>query len=266
MSKKDDIRQAVIKKYSEIVNQNQECGCSPSSSCCGSSGVSIEDQTAKLGYSPAEVGSVPQGANLGLGCGNPQAIAGLQPGEVVLDLGAGGGLDCFLAARQVGESGKVIGVDMTAEMVARAREHAEREGFKNIEFRLGEIEHLPVGDASVDVIISNCVVNLTSDKEQVYREAFRVLRPGGRLAILDTVRIGDFPKELRDDPDLYCSCITGAAGVGEIEGMLAAAGFEGIAVRIRPESREFIKNWSPDSGAENMVASAEIQAVKPKGK
>jgi SAM-dependent methyltransferase len=200
---------------------------------------------------------------MGLGCGNPGAIAALKPGEVVLDLGAGGGFDCFLAAEKVGKTGRVIGVDMTPEMVARARENAAREGFANVEFRLGEIEHLPAADNSMDAIISNCVVNLSPDKPQVYRDAFRVLKPGGRLALSDTVRLKDFPDTWKDNPALLCSCVTGSASPAEIEAMLKAAGFTQIEVRIKSESSEAIKDWAPGSGVEQFVASADIMARKP---
>jgi len=217
-----------------------------------------------MGYSDAEVAQVPEGANLGLGCGNPQAIAALQPGETVLDLGAGAGFDCFLAARQVGESGAVIGVDMTPEMVDRAREHAAKAGARNVEFRLGEIERLPVADASVDVILSNCVINLSSDKRAVYGEAFRVLRPGGRLAISDVVARAELPDPLKSDLALHTGCVAGAATIAETERILADAGFEAIRIRPREESRELIRDWSPGRALEDYVVSATIEATKPR--
>ncbi len=265
MEKDDRIRTQVRERYAGLVRPASGCGCSPAAapSCCGNAPAQADAQAQKIGYSEAELKSVPAGANLGLGCGNPGAIAALKPGEVVLDLGAGGGFDCFLAAEKVGDKGRVIGVDMTPEMVARAREHAARDGFKNVEFRLGEIEHLPAADASVDAIISNCVVNLSPDKLQVYREAFRVLKPGGRLALSDTVRLKDFPAQWKGDTALLCSCVTGSASPAEIEKMLRAAGFERIEVRIKPESRDSIKSWAPGKQAESYVASADIMAVKP---
>jgi len=217
----------------------------------------------QMGYSPEEVQAVPEGADLGLGCGNPQAIAALQPGETVLDLGSGAGFDCFLAARQVGSTGQVIGVDMTAEMVAKARENAGEADFGNVEFRLGEIEHLPVADASVDVILSNCVINLSPNKPQVFREAFRVLRPGGRLAISDIVAMATMPEEMRNDLALYAGCIAGAATKAELEALLREAGFDQILIQPKDESRGLLRDWAPGRKIEDYIASASIEAKKP---
>jgi arsenite methyltransferase len=266
MKKNDEIRSKVRERYGNIARTGAGCGCSPApgANCCGGAPAGVDMPAQEIGYSEAEIKSAPAGANLGLGCGNPGAIAALTPGETALDLGAGGGFDCFLAAAKVGSQGRVIGVDMTPEMVARARENAAREGFKNLEFRLGEIEHLPAADASVDVVISNCVVNLSPDKPQVYREVFRVLRPGGRIALSDTVRLRDFPEAWKDNAGLLCSCVTGSASPAEIAEMLKAAGFTQIEVRIKPESREAIKGWAPGTGVEDFVAAADILAVKPK--
>jgi ubiquinone/menaquinone biosynthesis C-methylase UbiE len=186
-------------------------------------------------------------------------------GETVLDLGSGGGFDCFLAARQVGSTGRVIGVDMTPDMIARARANAERVAAANVEFRLGEIENLPLPDRSVDVIISNCVVNLAPDKRAVYREALRVLKPGGRIAIMDVVAIGLVPDELRARPEALSGCLSGATPVGEIEKILREVGFDEIEVDIRLESAEFMKDWLPGSGAERFIASAAIRAKRPAG-
>jgi SAM-dependent methyltransferase len=190
-------------------------------------------------------------------------FADLREGETVLDLGSGGGLDCFLAAKQVGDAGFVIGVDMTPDMVTKARKNRERLGVPNVEFRLGEIERLPVADRSVDVIVSNCVVNLSSDKPSVFREAIRVLRPGGRLAISDIVASAALPAALRDDPHALAGCIAGAPAVGELRSMIEAAGFAEVRVDLRRESQVFIRDWMPGSGAENYIASATIRAVKP---
>lgn len=258
----DQIRQAVRENYGAVARADSGCGCGPA--CCTPAGLPAADLLSRgIGYSESEVHAVPEGANLGLGCGNPQAIAALQPGETVLDLGCGAGFDCFLAARQVGDGGRVIGVDMTPDMLAKARANAAGGGYANTEFRLGEIEHLPVADATVDVIISNCVINLSPDKRQAFRDAFRVLKPGGRLAISDIVTTAALPEEARRDLALYTGCIAGAATVDEIEQMLATAGFENIRIQAKDASREFIRQWAPGKGVEEYVCSANIEAVKP---
>ncbi len=258
---KDDIRKIVRERYAGIATGAQS-GCG-TPSCCSPQAPSVKAQSAKLGYSQNDLDAVPEGADMGLGCGNPRAVAGLRKGEVVLDLGAGGGFDCFLAARRVGPRGRVIGVDMTPEMVAKARENARKGGFRNVEFRLGEIEHLPVADASVDVILSNCVINLSPDKEQVYREAFRVLQPGGRLAISDVVAVKPVPKPVRDDFDKHSGCVAGALPVRKLEEILWAVGFLDSRVTVKDASKEFIKDWFPGSGIERYVRSADVQGVKP---
>jgi SAM-dependent methyltransferase len=216
-----------------------------------------------LGYSENDVAAAPEGANMGLGCGNPQAIAALRPGEVVLDLGAGGGFDCFLAARQVGPEGRVIGVDMTPEMVAKARNNAEKGEFTNVEFRLGEIEALPVADRAVDVILSNCVINLSVDKGAVYREAFRVLRSGGRLAISDVVTLQPLPEAIREDLRQWAGCAAGALSVKELDQILTDAGFVDVRIDVDGRSGEFIKEWAPGTKLEDYVASGRIQARRP---
>jgi SAM-dependent methyltransferase len=231
--------------------------------CCGPN--TAQEASSSMGYSEAELASLPEGADLGLGCGNPQAFATMSPGEVVVDLGSGAGIDCFLAARQVGPSGRVIGVDMTHEMLAKARANAQRVGAVNVEFRLGEIEHLPIADNTADVVISNCVINLVPDKAQVYREAFRVLRPGGRIAIADVINTTPLPAELAADATLLCTCLAGAAPPQQIEDWLAAAGFTGIRIAIKPGSREVVASWAPGRGIEDYVASATIEARKPAG-
>ncbi len=200
---------------------------------------------------------------MGLGCGNPRAIASLRTGETVLDLGSGGGFDAFLAAAEVGRDGMVIGVDMTPAMISKARGNAAAGNYGNVEFRLGEIEHLPVADASVDVIISNCVINLSPDKSQVFRDAYRVLKPGGRLAISDVVASTELPESIKSDMTLHSACIAGASTVEEIADLLAQAGFIAVNITPKDESREFIKDWAPGRNIEDYVLSADIQAHKP---
>jgi ubiquinone/menaquinone biosynthesis C-methylase UbiE len=216
-----------------------------------------------MGYTEEDLASVPEGADLGLGCGNPQAIAALRPGETVLDLGSGAGFDCFLAASRVGRTGRVIGVDMTPEMVTKARDNARRVSATNVDFRLGEIEHMPVPDESVDVIISNCVINLSPDKGAVFREAIRVLKPGGRIAISDVVTTEAIPKEVAESVEALTGCVAGAAPVDEIRALLADAGFEEIKVDPRRDSGAIIAQCMP--GAENFLASAVIEGRKPGG-
>jgi len=256
------VRSRVRERYAEIARGGGSCCQSKHESCCGAGTLGNAAASAGLGYSDAEMAAVPEGSNLGLGCGNPQAIAALRPGETVLDLGSGGGFDCFLAARQVGDTGRVIGVDMTPEMLSKARANAAAAGYTNVEFRLGEIEHLPVADSSVDVVISNCVINLSPDKPQVYREIYRVLRPGGRIAVSDVVATKPLPARVRSSLDAHCGCVAGAALVSDLEQMLAGTGFADVSVRVKPESREFIKTWFPGSGVEEFVVSADIGACK----
>lgn len=264
----DQQRDAVRNAYAAVAEQRG--GCCPSEGaaqkppaggavCCGTA-APVAVHAERLGYSADEA---EQMGNLGVGCGNPTAIAALRPGEVVADLGAGGGFDCFLAARQVGESGHVIGVDMTPEMLQTARRNAAAQGFQNVDFRLGEIEHLPIADGVVDVILSNCVINLSPDKPQVFREAFRVLKPGGRLALSDTVATAPLPDALRDDLHLVSCCIGGAALVDDLVAAMEAAGFEAVTVTVNEQSREVIADWAPGTGAEAYVASAQIAARKP---
>ncbi|MGH7040798.1 MAG: arsenite methyltransferase [Acetobacteraceae bacterium] len=250
----DEIKTLVRARYGGIAAGTE-------AACCGAGGDAA--RATRMGYAPEDLAAVPDGANLGLGCGNPQAIAALRPGETVLDLGSGAGFDCLLAAQAVGPAGQVIGIDMTHEMLARARANATKVGAANVSFRLGEIEHLPVADATVDAILSNCVINLVPDKAQVFREAFRVLKPGGRLAIADVVNTAPLPGTLAADPALLCGCVSGAAPVASIEAWLRAAGFTDIAIAVKPESRALIATWAPGSGIEAFVASAAVEARKP---
>ena len=262
--KNDEIRSAVRQNYKIIATLNSaSCGSSTSSCCGASSDLTPADISRDLGYSDKDINAVPEGANLGLGCGNPQAIASLKVGEVVLDLGSGGGFDCFLAAKQVGDLGHVIGIDMTPEMISKARINAEKGGYKNVEFRLGEIENLPVADRSIDVIISNCVINLSPDKPRVFDEAFRVLKTGGRLAISDVVAFAELPDHVRQDMALYSGCVAGASLISEVEKMLNGAGFEKIHVAPKDESKTFIRDWAPGLPITDYVVSASIEAIKP---
>jgi arsenite methyltransferase len=262
----DDHRQAVRGAYARVAQASDAgAGCGTGASCCGVSDDAAINTliSTRLGYSAGELAAVPAGADMGLGCGNPRAIASLRPGETVVDLGAGGGFDCFLAAREVGETGHVIGVDMTPDMLSKARHNARKGDYRNVEFRLGEIEHLPVADASVDVIISNCVINLSPDKAQVFADAFRVLKPGGRLAISDVVATAELPDAMRQDPALVAGCMGNASLIEDLVAMMQAAGFESIRIEPKDESREFIRDWAPDHPVTDYVVSATIEAVKP---
>jgi arsenite methyltransferase len=258
-----EIKEMVRARYGGIAAASETSCCAPSpSSCCGPEAIS-HDKARRMGYTEAELAAVPEGANLGLGCGNPQVIAAMQPGEVVVDLGSGAGFDCFLAARQVGETGHVIGVDMTHKMLKEARDNAAFIGAGNVEFRLGELEHLPLADKTADVVISNCVINLVPDKAQVFREAFRVLKPGGRLAVSDVINIVPLPAELRADPALLCGCVAGAAPAERIEAWLSEAGFVDVRVAPNFESRKMVESWASGRGIENYIASAMVEARKP---
>jgi len=263
-------RKVVRERYASIAarSSGKESGCcsSDETSCSPTEATDSSDETARqLGYSEADLAGVDGDANLGLGCGNPQAIASLKTGESVLDLGSGAGFDCFLAAQEVGETGHVIGVDMTPEMIEKARTNASQNDTAHVEFRLGEIEHLPVSDESIDVIISNCVVNLSPDKPQVFDEAFRVLRPGGRLAISDVVLTAAVPHEVRADPDSVASCVAGASTIDRLEAILTDAGFESVNIAPKDDSDEFIRDWDDDYDVSEFLVSATITAQKPEG-
>lgn len=262
----DTRRRQVRERYGAIASgarlslvpaESSCCGEGRGTSCCGDASVSVQ-----MGYTPEQLAGLPEGANLGLGCGNPTAILRLKSGQTVLDLGSGAGIDCFFAAKKVGAKGRVIGVDMTPQMLSKARDNAQKGGYKNVEFRLGEIEHLPVADNTVDVIISNCVINLAPEKGQVYREAFRVLRPGGKLAVSDVVATRPITDKERADPTLWSSCSSGALEVKEVKSLLRRAGFINVHVDVKatglpPESLK-------DQAAIGVV-SADIQATKPRG-
>jgi arsenite methyltransferase len=251
-------REQVRERYGKIASEGECCSSAsgPGSSCCqGESTAALE-----LGYAQDELAGLPDGADLGLGCGNPTALLSLEPGQTVLDLGSGAGIDCFLAAKRVGRKGRVIGVDMTPEMLTKARENARKGGYANVAFRLGEIEHLPVADSSVDVVISNCVINLAPDKGRVYREAFRVLRPGGRFAVSDVVATRPISDKERADPSLWSSCSSGALEVNQVSQLLKRAGFKGVRVDLKtPEKAPLSLVGQASLG----VVSADIRATKP---
>lgn len=259
-----DIKTLVRTRYASVAAADTVSCCAPAASCCApTTPTDAADKARAMGYAEADLTAIPDGANLGLGCGNPQGIAAMRPGETVIDLGSGAGFDCFLAARAVGPTGHVIGIDMTHEMLAKARANATQLMAGTVEFRLGELEHLPVADNTADVILSNCVINLVPDKQQVFHEAFRVLKSGGRLAISDVVNTTPLSAGLCADTDLICGCIAGAAPAAQIEAWLAAAGFQQIKVSVKPESRDMIATWAPGRGVEDYVVSAFIEARKP---
>jgi len=256
-----DIKAAVRERYAGFVTHNQSC-CPPSTPCgCAAE----EDPSLRLGYGNQDIAAVPDGANLGLGCGNPVALASLQPGETVLDLGSGAGFDAFLASKRVGPEGHVIGVDMTPQMIERATTLAKTHGYTNVEFRLGDIESLPVADGTADAIISNCVVNLSTDKARVFREAFRVLKPGGRLMVSDLVLVRPLPTEVAQDMDAYGACIAGALLKTDYLAAIESAGFDGVAVvgerryaldMFSPELLEAARQRYPGLSAEDLEAAA----------
>ncbi len=264
----DEIRQNVRESYTEVAeSSNSGSCCGEQSSCCGVSDDAAINTlvSTRLGYSEGDLNSVPEGADMGLGCGNPRAIASIKAGETILDLGSGGGFDCFLAAAETGESGHVIGIDMTPTMISKARNNAVKGKYNHVEFRLGEIEYMPVANDIVDVIISNCVINLSPDKHQVFSEAFRVLKPGGRLAISDVVASTELPEEMKQDLALYSGCMAGASLISELQVILEGCGFEKINIAPKDESKDFIKDWAPGRGVEDYVLSATIEAIKPGG-
>lgn len=296
-NEQERVRAAVRESYGKIARDNGAnteppqadcgCGCGPApvniesaqtASCCGPSDgmadaascggqstASTERMSAIMGYSKEDVESVPEGANMALGCGNPVALASMKPGETVVDLGSGGGFDCFLASKEVGKTGKVIGVDMTSDMISLARKNVVKMETNNVEFRLGEIENLPVADNTADIIMSNCVINLSPDKESVYREAYRVLKPGGRLSISDVLATAQLPEKIRNDLALVEACIGGAATTEDVTEMIEQAGFQEITITPKDNNRELLKEWDParSENAVDYVTSAYIEAVKP---
>ncbi len=261
------IREVVKTTYGNIARSDQDnsgCGCAPD--CCSPSGgdsQTYHEVSSAMGYSEKELKNVPEGANLGLGCGNPQAIAAIKEGETVLDLGSGAGFDAFLAAKQVGDKGKIIGVDMTQAMISKATENGVKGKYHNVEFRLGEIEKLPVIDNSIDVIISNCVINLSPEKQSVFDESYRVLKKGGRLAISDIVAIAEMPDDIKNDMELYTGCISGASSIEELKTMLSKAGFTHVEIKSKEGSEEFILESELGSRIGDYIISATIEAIKP---
>ena len=275
--KEHEIKKHVRKRYARAAKSEASC-CIPSTCGCGEARVSETESSQMIGYSPEELKSIPQEANLGLGCGNPAALAELKKGEAVLDLGSGAGIDCFLAARKVGPDGRVIGVDMTPEMIDRARENARKNGYRDVEFRLGEIENLPVGDDSMNVIISNCVINLSTDKPRVFREAFRVLRPGGRMMVSDLVLKRPLPRAIRESVEVYVACVAGAMVKEDYLAAIRDAGFKDIEVVSEkvfpaelvlddPRVPELAKKLNISEGQlmnhVSSVLSLNVRAVKP---
>ncbi|HAJ57288.1 MAG TPA: arsenite S-adenosylmethyltransferase [Candidatus Omnitrophica bacterium] len=253
-----DIKQAVREGYAKAVTQKTSC-CS-TGSCCGGTDRA-KNISKKVGYSYAEMNTVPEGANLGFGCGNPVALASLKEGDVVLDLGSGAGFDAFLAAQRVGKTGRVIGVDMTPEMVSKAKENAGKGEYPNVEFRLGEIEKLPVEDRSIDVIISNCVINLSPDKESVFKEAFRVLKANGRLMVSDLVLVKELPAAMKESVEAYVGCLAGAIRKEEYLRFITMAGFQDVKV-ISESNYPVDAMFDGHKGAQDAVASIKVSAVK----
>ena len=252
MADNDELKEQIQRTYAKIAINSSAGGCCSGGCSCNSS----SESSMKVGYTEEEILSVPSEANMGLGCGNPTVIAALKEGEMVLDLGSGGGFDCFLARRQVGETGYVIGVDMTPEMIVK------ESGYTNVEFRLGEIEHLPIADRSIDVIISNCVINLSLDKEQVFKEAYRVLKPGGRLSISDVVATAELPEQIKQDLTMLTGCVAGAEYVENIRTMMQNAGCKDIKFTAEENSKEILMSWVPNSNIVDYVASYVIEATK----
>jgi arsenite methyltransferase len=274
--KQDEVKKVVREGYAKVAAGGGSY-CGPSQSCCGGA-PAAKEVSRRVGYSDEEIAAAPEGANLGLGCGNPIALASLSPGETVLDLGSGAGFDCFLAAKQVGSKGRVIGVDMTPEMLDKARENARKAGVENVEFRLGEIENLPVADNSVDAVISNCVINLAPDKRRVFAEAFRALRPGGRLMVSDLVLTAPLPKVVQESVAAYVGCLAGASLKADYLKAIESAGFRDVKVASEnafpvelmqndPTAQAVVKDLNvPRAEVERIagtVVSVKVSARKP---
>ncbi|MBS3763948.1 MAG: arsenite methyltransferase [Planctomycetes bacterium] len=258
----EQVKNTVQKRYADIARRNSGTSCcEDTGSCCSEDAGQADSRSTRLGYSLSELKDLPSGADMGLGSGHPVAHASLEDGETVLDLGSGGGIDCFLAARQVGDTGRVLGVDMTPEMVEKATRNAQTGGFDNVEFISGDIENLPITDGAVDVVISNCVINLSPEKKTVYEETYRVLKPGGRMVISDIVASEEMPEEIKNNPNMLCGCVGGAAPMGKIKMWLTGIGFDDIAVEPDMNTRRDYEQWVP--GAEGYVVSAIIRALKP---
>jgi len=266
VSEQEEIREIVRDRYGKIAREG-EGGCSggKGSCCMPAGGGKAESLSEIMGYSAEDLEQIPEGADLGLGCGAPLQEARIVKGMTVLDLGSGAGIDVFLAARLVGENGFVIGVDMTPDMIVRSRKCALKSGVKNAQFRLGEIEHLPVADSSVDLVISNCVINLSPEKDKVFAEVYRVLRPGGRMVFSDVIARYDFPDEIRYNADLYSGCMAGAQTAHAIETMMQNAGFEGGRVEPREEGQRAIDSWSRGTEMSDRIFSGVISGKKPEG-
>lgn len=273
--KKNEIRKTVRESYAKVAKRGS-C-CAPQQSCCGTDTAAAVGK--RIGYGEEELKSVPEGSNLGLGCGNPVALASLKEGDTVLDLGSGAGFDCFLAAKKVGETGTIIGVDMTPEMIEKARENTQKGDYGNIEFRLGEIEHLPAADNSVDAVISNCVINLSVDKKQVFREAFRVLKPGGRLMVSDLVLYKELPEFVRNSKKAYAGCVAGALLKDDYIDAVKAAGFADVKVLdektyaadiaiteegVQEAAKAVDCMCEEIKELQNSIASVSVYGVKPK--
>jgi len=265
---KKKVREIVREAYGKIAQGSGSCGCS-----CSSCGIDAKQFARSIGYTEEELESIPQEANLALGCGNPTALASLKEGEVVLDLGSGAGFDCFLAAARVGKKGRVIGVDMTPEMVEKARDNAKKNGIENVEFRLGEIENLPLADNSVDVVISNCVINLSADKLRVLQEMYRVLKPGGRIAISDIALIKELPEKIRENIEAYVGCVGGAILIDEYKKIMEASGLKSVKITIKdisscidPNTKDPIGRAILDSLGENESLEEYVASVYVRGR